>query len=239
MKLKFLVLRGRKIVFCLAICIFGLLTGDLMLLCSRTQSTVAVPLSDITVLVDPGHGGFDSGASANGVVEKDLNLEVAKILQEYIESAGGTAYLTRNEDRSTAVPENERHVSMKMSDLKERKKAIDNLDADVFVSIHMNKFEQTKYKGAQVFFDNSLAENKRLAENIQQALMEVVDKSNNRSAKGSGKSIFVLRDNIIPSVLVECGFLSNTEEAKKLADTEYQRKLAWGIYTGIVRYFSE
>ncbi|MBQ7960870.1 MAG: N-acetylmuramoyl-L-alanine amidase, partial [Clostridia bacterium] len=79
----------------------------------------------------------------------------------------------------------------------------------------------------------------RLAENIQQALMEVVDKSNNRSAKGSGKSIFVLRDNIIPSVLVECGFLSNTEEAKKLADTEYQRKLAWGIYTGIVRYFSE
>lgn len=239
MELKFFVLRGRTIVFCLAICIFGLLTGDLIFLCSRTQSAVAIPLSDVTVLIDPGHGGFDSGASANGVVEKDINLEVAKILQEYIESAGGTAYLTRTEDKSTAVPENERQISMKMSDLKERKKAIDTLGADVFVSIHMNKFEQTKYKGAQVFFDNSSAENKRLAESIQQALMEVVDKSNNRSAKGSGKSIFVLRENTIPSALVECGFLSNTEEAKKLADTEYQRKLAWGIYTGIVRFFAD
>lgn len=225
--------------YAMAICFLCLFMGDVFLLCQKSRSTVATPLSDITVIIDPGHGGFDAGASANGVIEKNINLDVSKILQQYIESAGGTAILTRTEDASTAVPESERKISMKMSDLSERKKAIEDFDADVFVSIHMNKFEQQQYSGAQVFYDSGSEESKKLAEMLQQALKDVVDKDNKRSAKASKGGIYVLRGNNIPSALVECGFLSNKGEAEKLGDEEYQRKLAWGIYTGIVRYFSE
>lgn len=204
-----------------------------------TQSVFAVPLSDKTVLIDPGHGGIDAGASANGAVEKEINLAVAKFLQEYIETGGGTAYLTRTDDSNTADPNRGKNTSQKMSDLKGRKSDIDEVKADIFVSIHMNKFEQSKYRGAQVFYDKDSDENKALAEEIQQALKDVLKDENTRTAKATGDSIFVLRDNRVPSALVECGFLSNQEEAKLLKSTGYQRKVAWGIYVGIVRYLSD
>ena len=203
-----------------------------------TQTVFAIPLSGKTVLIDPGHGGVDAGASANGAVEKEINLAVAKLLQEYIETGGGIAYLTRSDDSNTADPNRSKNLSQKMSDLKERKADIGEVRADIFVSIHMNKFEQTKYRGAQVFYDNDSGENKALAEKIQGALKDILKDGNKRVAKPTGDSIFVLRDNPIPSALVECGFLSNQEEAELLKNANYQRKIAWGIYVGIVRYLS-
>ena len=205
----------------------------------QSKETLAAPLSGKIVLIDPGHGGIDAGASSGNAVEKTINLEVSKLLKEYIELGGGTVFLTRTSDTNTADPNRGKNTSQKMSDLKERKADIDEVKTDIFVSIHMNKFEQSKYRGAQVFYDKDSDENKALAENIQQALKDVLKDENTRTAKATGDSIFVLRDNIVPSALVECGFLSNQEEAKLLKSPEYQRKVAWGIYVGIVRYLSD
>ena len=190
------------------------------------------------VLIDPGHGGRDAGASANDAVEKEINLTVAQYLKEYIEAGGHAAYMTRETDTNTADPNRPKNVTQKMSDLKMRKADIEKYKADIFISIHMNKFEQSKYKGAQVFYDNDSEENKALAEAIQESLKNILQDGNKRVAKATGDSIFVLRDNKVPSALVECGFLSNTDEANLLKTPDYQKKVAKGIYDGITKYLS-
>lgn len=200
--------------------------------------TLAQPLSGRIILLDPGHGGIDAGATANGVVEKDVNLKIAALLQKYIEESGGVAVLTRNSDTNTADPNRASGVSQKMSDLKERKKDIEDFKADLFLSIHMNKFSQSKYKGAQVFYTQNSEESKVLGETLQQAIKDTVEDANTRKAKPSGSAIFVLKNNTVPSALVECGFLSNPEEAALLGSEEYQKRIAWGIYIGILRFFS-
>ena len=204
----------------------------------KTRQTIAAPLGNKVILVDPGHGGIDAGASEGGIKEKDLNLEIAMILKSYIEENGGICYMTRVEDTNTADPNRGKGTSQKMSDLKMRKKNIEDYKADVFVSIHMNKFGQSQYKGLQVFYDDNIPESKRLGEEIQETVKSVVKDGNNRKAKATGDKIYVLKGNTVPSALVECGFLSNNEERELLKTPEYQRKLAWGIYLGIMNFFS-
>lgn len=198
--------------------------------------TFAVPVTNKVILIDPGHGGIDAGASANSGVEKDINLDIALRLQEFIEESGGIAILTRNEDVSTADKNRSKNLTQKKSDLMERKKAIEKYNADVFVSIHMNKFSQEKYYGAQVFYPAKSEESKKLGELMQSSLKDILDKTNNRKAK-EDKNIYVLRENEIPSILIECGFLSNKEEAKKFMTADFRQKTAWAIYLGLIKYF--
>lgn len=219
-------------------------TGLAVTLCFRqgavTEDAVevfAVPTTNKVVIIDAGHGGIDAGAVANGVKEKDLNLRIAQRLQEYIEQSGGVAVLTRDSDESTQDPNRGKGVSQKKSDLMERKAASEKYDADIFISIHMNKFAQEKYRGAQVFYASNGDDSKRLGETIQQALKDTLNDGNNREAKKSGSGIYILKNVNVPSVLVECGFISNSEEAELLRSEEYQQKVAWGIYMGIVKYF--
>ena len=190
------------------------------------------------ILIDPGHGGRDAGASANGAVEKDINLAVSKILKQYIENGGNIVFMTRETDTNTADPNRPPNVTQKKSDMRMRKEDIEKYKADIFVSIHMNKFEQSKYRGAQVFYDDDNEENRVLAESIQNSLKEILKDDNKRVPKATGDSIFVLRDNKIPSVLIECGFLSNPEEASLLKTPEYQKKVAEGIYLGLSKYIN-
>ena len=204
----------------------------------RSVETFVTPMNGRIVLLDPGHGGKDAGASANGAVEKELNLEIARLVQGYIEEGGGTAILTRTEDRDTSDPNRAVGTSWKMSDLKSRKKDIENFRADAFVSIHMNKFGQSKYRGAQVFYTAESEESKILGETLQRSVKDVLDDGNTREAKPSKNAIYVLKGNTVPSALIECGFLSNAEEAQLLSDPDYRRRVAWGIYIGIVRFFS-
>ncbi len=206
---------------------------------SQLMKVGAAPLKGKVVLIDPGHGGFDAGASANGAVEKDINLAVAKYLKGFIEAGGGAAYMTRETDTDTADPNRDKGTTQKKSDLQMRKSDIEKYKADIFISIHMNKFEQSQYRGAQVFYDDDNEKNKALAEAVQQALKDVLKDGNTRVAKDTGDDVFVLRDNPVPSALIECGFLSNAEEAKMLLTPEYQKKVAEGIYTGILKYFSK
>ena len=236
--MKVLFIKRKTLIFFTMIVFIAVAVVEVYLKSYTAQSTVAVPLSGKIILIDPGHGGIDAGASGNNAVEKEINLSIAKILQEYIETGGGIAYLTRTDDSNTADPNRGKGVSQKMSDLKERKKDIDDFNADLFISIHMNKFSQEQYRGAQVFYDPNLQESKKLGETIQQSVKDVVKDGNNRKAKATGNSIFVLKGNKVPSALIECGFLSNSDEARLLKTPEYQRKIAWGIYVGIVRYFS-
>ncbi len=204
----------------------------------RSVETFVTPMNGRIVLLDPGHGGKDAGASANGAVEKELNLEIARLVQGYIEEGGGTAILTRTEDKDTSDPNRAAGTSWKMSDLKSRKKDIENFKADAFVSIHMNKFGQSKYRGAQVFYTAESEESKILGETLQRSVKDVLDDGNTREAKPSKNAIYVLKGNAVPSALIECGFLSNAEEAQLLSDPDYRRRVAWGIYIGIVRFFS-
>ncbi len=126
----------------------------------------------------------------------------------------------------------------KNEDLKNRKDMIRDYKADIFISIHLNSFPMSQYYGAQVFYHKNNEESKLLAKKIQEELLVLLDRGNKRVEKESD-SYYLLRDNPVPSVLVECGFLSNPEEEKLLKDSEYQNKIAWAIYKGIMMYFNE
>ena len=202
------------------------------------KSVSSIPILNRVIVLDAGHGGFDAGASANGALEKEINLKVALCLKEYLEQGGAIVLLTRNSDASTAESGKE-GVSAKKSDLAARKQLVDNSEGDLFISIHMNKFSQTQYHGAQVFYSDDQEKGKKLGDEIQQSLKDVLNDNNSRIAKKMDREIFLLKNTTIPSVIVECGFLSNPQEAKLLQSKEYQQKLAWGIYLGIVKYFNQ
>ena len=202
-----------------------------------TRSVFSTPAANKVITLDAGHGGFDAGASANGVTEKDINLDVTLRLREYLEQAGGIVFLTRSEDTSTAESDKS-GIAAKKSDLLARRELTKNSGSEIFVSIHMNKFTQEQYKGAQVFYAAKSEDSKRLGDTIQESLKEIIADGNTRNAKEIDRNVLILKDVDIPSVIVECGFLSNPEEAALLQENNYRQKLAWGIYLGIVRYFN-
>ncbi len=191
----------------------------------------ALPVNDRCIVIDAGHGGFDPGkVASDGTEEKGINLAVAKALEGYLEQGGAVVYTTRTEDSSLS--------KNKREDLKSRADIANNGKADMFISIHQNSFPSGNARGAQVFYYKGSEQGKRLAELIQSRLKEVADNSNERAVKAND-SYYVLKQTDIPGVIVECGFLSNSEEKERLLDKEYQEKLAWAIYMGVSDYFSE
>ena len=200
-----------------------------------------MPITSKTVIVDAGHGGIDPGAMTDdqSIKEKDVNLKIAKKVKDLIEASGAVVILTRNDDTSLYTEEVGKTVRQKYNEnLRNRKKIIQESSADMFVSIHLNKFPQSKYYGAQTFYPYGKEDDKKLATYIQSELKRVVDTTNNREIKPRN-DIYLIKDNQIPSTLIECGFLSNDKEAKLLNDEEYQNQIAWAIYVGVQRYFSE
>lgn len=193
-------------------------------------------VSSKIIVIDPGHGGIDGGASASDILEKDLNLEISLKLCDIINSNGNTAVLTRDTDE---VKLSDSGKYIKKVDLSNRLEITDTAKADIFISIHMNKFTDSKYSGAQVFYSKNSDDSKRLGETIQAVLKNDIDNSNNRVAKNDERNVYVLRNAKIPSALVECGFMSNPDELKSLTDPDYQNRLANAIYDGINKYLSE
>ena len=200
-----------------------------------------MPVTDKTIVLDAGHGGIDPGAMNKDktVLEKDINLQITMKIKELIEASGGNVVLTRDSDISLYEEGANKTTRQKYNEnLKNRKKIVENSQADMFVSIHLNSFEDSKYYGAQTFYPAGKEDSKFLAEMIQAELKRVVDNTNNREIK-SREDLYLLKDNKMPSTLIECGFLSNQKEAKLLAEEEYQDKIAWAIYVGIQKYFIE
>lgn len=194
----------------------------------RVVPTIALPVTNKIIVIDAGHGGFDPGAvSGNGVEEQQINLKIALKLQRLLEESGTTTFLTRVDEDSVG--------ETKREDMKNRKEIRDIEDSDMYISIHLNSFPQENVKGAQTFYSNN-EESKKLAELVQKKLKEVVEPSNNRVAKELS-TVYLLKNTKNPSIIVECGFLSNNEELTKLQDDTYQEKLAWAIYLGIIDYY--
>ncbi len=199
----------------------------------------SVPITNRTIVLDPGHGGEDGGAvGSNGTVEKEINLQVALKVQALLEQNGCSVFMTRSEDVSIHDKGEEKNRNRKISDLDNRKKMPGDYKADAFVSIHMNLYPQQQYHGAQVFYAETPESSMQLAQFIQDEMREDVDSANNREIKEAKGNIYVLDKSKVPSVVVECGFLSNPEEEQKLQTEEYQQKLAFAIYSGIIKFFA-
>lgn len=190
---------------------------------------IATPITNRNIIIDAGHGGGDPGAIGNsGIYEKEINLNIALKLQNLIEQSGSTVIMTRVEDEMLG--------GSKQKDMAIRKKLREENSGDIFISIHLNSFPQESCKGAQTFYANN-EESKILAEKIQKNMVKYLDEDNSRIAKKL-TDVYLLKNVNIPSVIVECGFLSNSKEEKLLSDKEYQSKVAFSIYSGICEYFN-
>jgi len=187
-----------------------------------------MPLSRKIIVIDAGHGGWDPGMVSGKIEEKDINLSIAKKLQVFLEQGGATVIVTRLEDISLA--------DKKSGDMQARRLIANTSKADIFVSIHQNSYNSASVKGFQAFYFNESDNSKKLASSIQDRLKEFVNPGNKLDSK-SNKNYYVLKQTEMPAVLVECGFLTNSGERSKLQTEEYQDKIAWGIYLGIVDYF--
>ncbi len=192
-----------------------------------------------TIVIDAGHGGMDGGAvGTTGVLEKNLNLEVAKKLEKLVTDGGGKALMTRGEDVSLHTDSDTTVREQKRSDLTFRRSFASDSGADAFISIHMNKFEQSQYRGAQIFYSKD-ENSKRLAECIKKQVVSVSEKSEGREIKEAYDTMFILQENKIPSVIVECGFLSNPEEEALLMSEDYQQQIAEAVYRGVCEFLQE
>ena len=202
-----------------------------------TTETVALPVTNRVIVIDAGHGTPDEGAeSNNGVTEAEINLRIALKLQNLLEQSEAKVILTRSNETAIYDIDKKTLREKKVSDIHNRVKIGNESSADIFVSIHLNKIPQNQYWGWQCFY-NQNEKSKILAENLQNNLNEAIQKENKRIAMKLD-TVYIMKNVEIPISIVECGFLSNEEEEKRLQEDDYQNRLAWGIYNGIMDYFN-
>lgn len=182
------------------------------------------------IVIDPGHGGADNGASGlNNTNEKELNLIVSKMVGEILSMLDFDVHFTRTEDISPGNTEK----FIKKNDLVFRTEFAKKFDDPIFVSIHMNKFGVEKYSGTQVFYSKNNPLSEAMAIKVQKAVRLLLQPSNTREVKKVPSTIFILNRLECPAILIECGFLSNDNESKLLTQSDYQKKLAFCIAMGI------
>lgn len=230
------ILNRKKIIFISSAIVFSIFFS-----CTNINNTSlpvsSTPISNHTIILDAGHGNPDGGAvGKDGSIESELNLEIVLKLQKLLEASNCTVILTRSDENGIYETTAETIREQKVSDMKARANIANNSDAEMFVSIHMNKLEQSKYSGWQTFYKNKDDTSKKIAETIQTSLNYFIKKENSRTIK-SISGIYLTKNVEIPLVIVECGFLSNEEENKLLQTDSYQNELAWSIYIGIMDYF--
>lgn len=222
--------------------VMGLFLVAAMLIWSRelaesvSGDNVTVGERKYKVVIDAGHGGDDPGKiGINGALEKDINLQIAFLVQEFLEEADVEVVLTRKTDEGLY----DAGVSnKKVQDMKRRIAIIDEAAPDVTVSIHQNSYPEEYVHGAQVFYYTGSREGQALADSIQTQFVEKADAENTRQIKAND-SYYLLKKTQVPIVIVECGFLSNSAEAAKLCDEGYRERVAWAIHMGILQYLNE
>lgn len=198
--------------------------------------TAAKQTGQYQVVIDVGHGGMDSGkVSAEGILEKDVNLVIAKKLKNILEMENIEVTLTRESDCGL-YQETDRNK--KVADLQNRCAMIEKLNPDCTVSIHQNSYTSPDARGAQVFYYEQSEEGKILAEELQNSLVMRLDEKNSRQAKANS-TYYLLKRTVSPTVIVECGFLSCPEEAELLVDDDYQNRLVWAIHMGIMNFLNK
>ena len=233
-----MIVLNKKTIRIFVLSIFGIALG-LSVITDRKEAvpTVSLPVSGKTIVIDAGHGKPDEGAeSSNGTTEAETNLKIALKLQNLLEQSGSSVVLTRSDENAIYDIDAKTLRQKKISDIHNRVKIGNESSADIFVSIHLNKIPQQQYDGWQTFYKEGSENGQKLAVSIQNNLNKAIQKENNRVAK-TIDNIYIIKHVEIPIAIVECGFLSNPEEEKLLLQDEYQNKLAWGIYNGIIDYF--
>ena len=205
----------------------------LVLLSKNLQKLVSsgnVTAKNKIIVLDSGHGGEDPGKiGVNQAKEKDVNLKIAKKTKERLEKKGWKVVMTREKDVMLGDPA---AGNKKIHDMKARVERINKTMPQAAVSIHQNSYQDAQIHGAQVFYYSHSEEGKRMAEVMQKALLKA-DEENTRKAKAND-TYYLLKRTEVPTIIVECGFLSNPEEAAKLVSPKYQEKLAEAIAEGIL-----
>ena len=198
----------------------------------------ALPYDKIIIL-DAGHGGEDPGAVADGgIYEKDLNLQITLKIGRILEEKGYIVVYTRTDDKLLYKEEENVKGIRKISDLKNRCKFADRYPGSIFVSIHMNSFGSSKYSGLQVYYSLDNQQSLSLANSVQERVVNDIQNSNKRVTK-PGKDMYILEHISNPAILIECGFITNQEELKKLSEKEYQKQLSFSIVCGIIDYIEK
>ena len=233
---------------CFTLCfsiLFGLFCGIAVMLCEQTRNytdnrEAANELKSKLIILDAGHGGEDGGTiGVNGVYEKTLNLDMSEALGTYLKFAGFEVVQTRTEDILLYDRKVDFKGKKKMLDLAARYKIAEELMPDLFVSIHMNAFPDGRYSGLTVYYSPNNGSSYDAAEKIRADVIEKIQHDNKRELKKAGSNIYILNRLHCPSVLVECGFLSNKEECAKLSTEEYRHKLSLVLFSSISSFFNE
>ena len=189
--------------------------------------------------IDPGHGGEDGGSSSGEVLEKDLNLAVSEDIYYLCALTGVPAKMTRRDDRALYDlygDLNDYTGRKKAYDLRNRVRFVEEEGAGVFLSIHQNRFSDPAYSGLQVWYSPNAEGSFDLAQTIQSASRRYLEPDNDREVKRATSAIYVLKRAEVPSVLVECGFLSNPDDLANITDPSYRRRLAAVIFSGCAEF---
>lgn len=188
-----------------------------------------------TVVIDAGHGGSDPGkVGINGALEKDINLEIALLVRDFLEQEDVRVVMTRETQEGLY----DKNVSnKKVDDMKKRIAIMEKEKPDAVISIHQNSYHEESVSGPQVFYYNGSVEGKEMADIMQEQIIRGMKPEKERAAK-ENSSYYLLKKTSAPIVIVECGFLSNSKEAEYLCNAHYREKMAWNIHLAVLRYLN-
>lgn len=211
---------------------FFLLSSLFLFFPKASALTENLPLFGRVIFVDAGHGGRDSGTMYGKLLEKDINLEISKVLEEQLVAKGAIVYMTRDEDEDLSSKWDEKK---KRGDLYRRLLLYKKYNAELYLSIHLNHGESARWSGAEVLYHPINPQNKELAEILMKHFKN--DLKTTRTLKKT--DLYMYRNTTIPGVLIECGFLSNANERYLLQKKEYQEKVARSITNAVIEFFKK
>lgn len=208
---------------------------------TATDTYSKVFSTDVCVVIDAGHGGFDSGTiGVDGLtLEKDINLDIANRTNALLTAFGINTVTVRDVDKSVESDPSLKQKSAKISDIKNRLALAESIDNSVLLSIHQNHYSDAEINGAQVFYSPNNPLSASLAQQIQDSIVKLVQTENNRSIKESTSSIYILDKASVPAVMVECGFMSNHNELQLLKSEDYRKKISFSIAIGVLEYLKQ
>lgn len=235
-KLRFIILCVCLILIIIVIVIFGigLVFNNVKAAFNEAHK------NDFTIVLDCGHGGPDGGAvGADGTAEKDINLSLGIKLREILSVNGYNVVMTRNDDNFICDDHNASLREQNVSDLHNRLKIAEKYPNSIFLSLHMNKFSDAKYRGSQAFYGPKNAGSKGFAESLSDAVKMYIQPDNKRLCKEMDSSVYIIYNATHPAVLLECGFMSNEAELNNFKDKKYQSKYVYAVFCGIQNYLKK
>lgn len=232
----FIVKSKKQIIMFLMVGFLGISAG-VVIRFSGAVKTFSPDKKSKIILIDAGHGMPDGGAVGySGNAEEKINLAIAKKTADVLGGKGYVTIMTRKDNNSLAAEENKSIRKTKVEDMKLRAEMMQKSGADLFLSIHMNSYPNEKVNGLRLFYSANHPEIKELTENMQKAIGEVTG-AKTHAVKTADRDLFLMKKPPIPAILVECGFISNPEEEKKLMSEEYRAKIAWAIGDAVENYY--